>query len=389
MRSIFITLSPLYAIVIYSIAFFTAFLLKSNYKIQYSKGRYDTIDGLRGFLAIGVFIHHTSVWYDFLEDGIWGLPPSNFYSQLGQTSVSLFFMITSFLFVSKLLNAKDGKFDWKYFFVSRLLRLVPMYYVSVAIMIFIIMYITQWQLQQIQVSDFIVSLFHWGLFTIYKTPNINNAGYTSVVNAGVVWSLQYEWLFYFFLPLLGAIILKHKPKFIYLIIAVVFIVSFYQFRKINYYFIYAFMGGGLAPVLLKYTNWKSKMNHIYSSAIVLSCLFLLLLYNNISNVYCTLLITIVFTLIAMGCSVFGVLKNATLKFLGEICYSTYLLHGILLYTVFDFGFGFNTLRKYSLLEYYLVTFSITPALVVLSYFGFKYIEKPFIGMAKFLGKEKI
>jgi hypothetical protein len=49
-------LSPFFCIIIFFIAFATAFLLKKIYNIKAATGRYESIDGLRGFLAIGVFI---------------------------------------------------------------------------------------------------------------------------------------------------------------------------------------------------------------------------------------------------------------------------------------------------------------------------------------------
>lgn len=388
MHTLFPFLNPFYAIAIYIIAFFTAYFLKSNYKISYTKSRYETIDGLRGFLAIGVFVHHTSVWYKYIGDGSWKLPSSNFYSQLGQSSVSLFFMITSFLFISKLLNSGGKAFNWKYFFVSRVFRLVPMYYFSLAIMIFIIMCMSQWQIKTAHPIDFTISIAHWCMFTIYKTALINDAVYTSTLNAGVVWSLQYEWLFYFSLPLIALFILKRKPGVLFLIIGAAFIISFYEYRKINVYYVCSFVGGAVAPILLRYTNLDKKINPLYASVIIISCLFMLLQFSDISNVYAMILNTVIFTLIAMGCTVFGVLKNSILKFLGEICYSTYLLHGIVLYLVFNLGFGLESLKKYSTLEYYSIVFSLTPALIIISYFGFKYIEKPFIDRAKTLLKEK-
>src|SRR5688500_16089594 len=65
--------------------------------------RYGTLDGLRGFLALSVFTFHLVLTRDFLVTGEWEPPRSRFYSFLGPLGVSLFFMITGFLFWSKLL----------------------------------------------------------------------------------------------------------------------------------------------------------------------------------------------------------------------------------------------------------------------------------------------
>ena len=139
-------LNPLFAVITFAIAFVTAYLINLKFKIDNTSSRYESIDGLRGFLGINVFIQHSNLWYHFVYNQKWS-NDSNFYAQLGSTSVAFFFMISSFLFVSKLLNSKENKFDWKAFFVSRIFRLVPMYYISVIIIVLLALTITNWELK--------------------------------------------------------------------------------------------------------------------------------------------------------------------------------------------------------------------------------------------------
>ncbi len=376
-------LNPFFAVIIYLTAFITGYIIKSKYKTSSQTGRYECIDGMRGFLALGVFIHHASIWGEYFLTNSWQncFLKSNLYPQFGETSVSLFFMITSFLFISKLLNADEKGFDWRQFFLSRILRLVPMYYFSLLLIVVIIMYLSQWHLN-VGLSEFVKSIINWCFFTIYKTPLINNNASTSLVNSAVVWSLPYEWLFYFSLPLVSILILKIKPKIRYVILSLIFIIGFYKIHGVVQYHIYSFIGGAIAPVLLKFTSFNKKIKDAYSSIIILICLILIVQFNTAYNIYCILLITIIFTFIAMGTSLFGLLKNSTLKFLSEISYSTYLLHGILLFVLFNFGFNFEKIKLFTPLEYCLVIFSITPILVLISFLGFKYIEKPFMDKAK-------
>ena len=392
-------LNPFFAVIIYLIAFLTGYIIKSKYNTYPQKGRYECIDGMRGFLALAVFIYHASIWGGFFRSNSWDnnscLLDSNLYPQFGSTSVTFFFMITSFLFVSRLLNSNEKGFDWRNFFISRIFRLVPMYYFSVLLMIIIIMFMSQWHLN-VSLSEFFLSIINWLFFTIYKTPYmhnqgfapyINNQGFTNLINFGVEWTLSYEWLFYFSLPLISIFILKIKPKIGYIILSVFFILFFYKVQGVYEYFIYPFIGGGIAPFLIKYTSFYKKIKDVYASIIILICLFLIIQFNNAHNIYCLLLITIVFTLIALGASLFGLLKNSIIKFLGEISYSTYLLHGILLYTIFDFGFGFEKIKHFTPFAYCSVIFSITPILVIISFLGFKYIEKPFIDKAQAINQK--
>jgi len=375
-------LNPLFAIVIFGVAYLTAYLIQLKYKNVVTSGRYETIDGLRGFLAIGVFIHHSSIWYQLIQTGNWELPDSNFYSQLGQTSVALFFMITSFLFITKLINTGEKFFNWKHFFVSRIFRLAPMYYFSLTIIIIYVMFISNWKLN-VPAIEWIQSIAQWLLFTTIDMPLINNVGITSLINASVSWSLSFEWLFYFSMPLLGLFILKVKPPAFYLIAALVvsaIIIKSHNISSLHH--VVSFAGGAIAPFLIKYSAVNKKAKSIVFSMLIILCIVLLGQFHTSESVLCKILIAVAFTCIALGNDIFGILKKPVFKFLGEISYSTYLLHGILLFTVFHFGFGMEKSKMLSPTQFYGLIFLITPVLVLISFLGFNYIEKPFINLSK-------
>lgn len=373
--------NPFFSIIIFGIAFATAYIINLKFKMVNTSGRYENIDGLRGFLALGVFIHHANIWQQYINGGVWKEPNSNLYNQFGQTSVALFFMITSFLFVTKLLDSSDKPYNWNRFFVSRIFRLAPMYFFSLFIIIFFIMIISNWKIN-VAFPDFFISIFHWFAFTITTTKFINNNPLTVIINANVNWSLPFEWLFYFALPLISLLILKTKPPKFYLIISFGFVALFVLVHGLEVHHISSFIGGAIAPILIKYTSFKKNLNTIIYSILVILCASLILFFKTSESFLCKLLISIIFTIIALGNSMFGLLKSSVLKFLGEICYSTYLLHGIILFTTFYFGFGIDKSKQLSELQYCLIIFSITPIVVMASFLGYKFIEKPFMDLSK-------
>ncbi|HXD92487.1 MAG TPA: acyltransferase [Bacteroidia bacterium] len=374
-------LSPFFAVIIYLIAFITGYLINLKYKVTTTNTRYETIDGFRGFLALGVFIYHASMWKQYIQIGKWDPPQSNFYCQFGGTSVAFFFMITSFLFISKLINSTEKGFNWRAFFISRIFRIMPMYYFSVFIIILLVMINSHWELKESMV-DFLKSIFNWVIFTIHRSARINNYNLTLNINAGVQWSLPLEWLFYFSLPLISLFILKRKPSGIYLLISVLFIFGYFLIQPNNiYHNVISFMSGAIAPFILKYAP-KIKVNNFLGSVVLLACLILIGGVRIDSDLIYKLLVALIFTLIALGNTLFGVLKNSTLKLLGEICYSTYLLHGIILFTVLYVGFGMEKLKPFTSLEYWCLIFLITPLVVIISFLGYKFIEKPFMDKAK-------
>jgi peptidoglycan/LPS O-acetylase OafA/YrhL len=381
-------LNPLFCIIIFAIAFATAYLLKKIYNINAPSGRYETIDGLRGFLAFGVFIHHATVWHRYLQNGVWAVPKSNLYTLLGQGSVSLFFMITSFLFVNKILQAKDGEFNFKHFFISRLYRLTPLYLFAVFLLIIIVMFVTHGHLN-VSLLKFLNSIVAWVLFSIFGNPSINNSSFTTFVNAGVVWSLPYEWLFYFFIPILYLLIWRRKISIVFILLSVGFLTFFFIKNGFIWYHLLCFVGGAIAPILIKYFPIYKKLNKHLASAIILVSLFFISWFDTSHKLVCIILLSVVFTLIALGNDMFGLLKNSSLKLLGEICYSTYLLHGIILFTLFHFVLGEVNVKQYSSLQYCLLILFITPLVVVISFFTFKFIELPFMQKAKLRINKKV
>lgn len=94
-------LSPLPAISILFVAVVVAYFMSRYSEIPPDQGRFVALDGLRGYLALFVFLYHSALWYFYLRTGQWEVPPSNLYTHFGQSSVLLFFMITGFLFFFK------------------------------------------------------------------------------------------------------------------------------------------------------------------------------------------------------------------------------------------------------------------------------------------------
>src|SRR5262249_21839223 len=93
-------------------------------------GRHVAIDGLRGFLALGVLFHHALFRFNLVTTGNWAIPDAAFYTLLGQVAVMTFFMITGFLFWDRVLRGWGGSqqsalVDWRHFYGARIRRIVP------------------------------------------------------------------------------------------------------------------------------------------------------------------------------------------------------------------------------------------------------------------------
>lgn len=378
-------LNPLFAVLIYLIAFITALAISKFVKFQAPElGRYATIDAFRGFLAVGVFIHHSAVWHQLLHTGNWNVPASNLFSQFGSTSVSFFFMITAFLFVGKLIDAKDKEFNWTNYFVSRIFRIAPLYYLTFIVIFALVMVNTDWQIKE-SIFRYLISIGSWMTFLVVKSLNINGFEFTRQINAGVVWSLAIEWVFYMTLPLLSLLILKKKPSKKLLIMCGLFVAIYFAGHGINLFYlniIQSFAGGSLAAYLLRRTNLNKILIQRKFSILVLGMIPLALQYDSSEYFICKCLLITAFVIIASGNDMFGLLRLNSLKLLGDISYGIYLIHGILLFITYYSIYGVDNAKLLSIEHYSTIILLLTPLLVSISYLSYRWVEKPFIDYGK-------
>jgi len=156
--------------------------------------RFGCIDGLRGVLAIGVMCHHSYTAMIFFRSGEWKWSNSSVLNHLGDSTVGIFFLITSFLFTHKACR-KDV--NWFALYRARFARLAPLYFI-VVLYVFIACFV----LSELRINEppqlLISEALQWLSFVIFGRPDVNGLLDTWHLIAGVNWSLAYEWQFYLF-----------------------------------------------------------------------------------------------------------------------------------------------------------------------------------------------
>lgn len=371
--------SPIPAVALFVLAVATVHILARRYSVTLPAGRVPTIDGLRGYLGFAVFLHHATIWYYFLRTARWAVPPSPLYTHLGQSGVSLFFMITGFLFFSKLIDAKKRPIDWTKLYISRALRLTPLYLFAMVSMFAIVAILSNGELRD-PANVLVANLFKWLTFTAKGAPDINGVSGTFTILAGVTWTLPYEWIFYLALPLMAPLV-GNRPPIGAVLIGIAAATSF-KWLPVDPVLMKPFAGGIVAAVLgrnerfrtFAATKTATVLAAVCISAVVMTCPTA---YSSIA----VLLLCITFSLIAAGNSVFGILTNRTSRVLGEIAYSIYLLHGLLLFVVFRFLIGFTTAAGMSPIAHWAVIAACTPALIGVSFLIFRRLESPMMHAA--------
>jgi peptidoglycan/LPS O-acetylase OafA/YrhL len=301
--------------------------------------RVSTIDGLRGLLAFAVFFHHSAIWHQYLITGEWRLPPSRFYANLGPAGVSMFFMITGYLFWSQMLKAR-GRPNFLKLYVGRLFRIVPLYLVLALIVLGAVGFATHWRLNEspFAVSTEVARLLAGGMLNIPHEINAYHG--TWLVSAGVTWSLRYEWMFYaslivtaffarsalggFLLPLVGlmtatVLVLRGRDPFepaLVLLFSVGMIAA--AVRK------------PLASALAGIPQWA--LSAVAVGAIALAVTG----FDGMYDLAPELLLGVGFLLIVSGTSLFGLLLTRPARRLGDVSYGVYLLQGPVLLLAFGF-----------------------------------------------------
>ncbi|QJI42732.1 acyltransferase [Pseudomonas sp. ADAK2] len=379
--------NPLIAVAAYVLAILTAALLlravpKIARHLQHSgESRFASIDGLRGYLAFGVFIHHSIITWIFLRTGVIDFPPSNFYSQLGQGSVALFFMITGFLFWSRLLS-QGRQHDWLAFAVSRLFRLYPLYLPLMLIVFVSVFQLQNWELKEpgIKLAGQILA------WLTFDRPDINQYHQTGMLISNVTWTLGYEVFFYLALPL-AAMVFIYRGSWLQVVLCLIGIYVLYQVvgweHSLKKHFLASFLGGIAAAYWVRRPQLVAWSQTRLAGIIALLALAIAFTaFNRAFSLMPLLLMSVFFVIVASGHTLFGALKPRSIRWLGEISYSTYLLHGFLLWVMVQrlpHVLNIDTRETWV----FLPTMALCACLlIIISSATFLYIEKPGINAGK-------
>lgn len=362
------------AIAALTVALSISFLLVKRVGAPPISGRFVSIDGLRGYLAFFVFLHHSSIWYVYLHTGQWKIPPSHLYTHFGQSSVALFFMITGFLFWTKLIDGRNKQINWSRLYVSRFLRLAPLYFFMLLLLILLTAVLSNFDLNESS-HKLIKDIIRWSTFTILGAPDLNGINRTWLPLAGVTWSLPYEWFFYLSLPI-SAVFIRVIPPYLYILVSVTGIVALVLWNP-ELYHLAAFGGGIAAAFLVRWSSLSSFLNGSIGAVIALLCIGATIsIFPSAYTAPALFLLAIAFTIVACGNTLFGVLSNHISRALGETAYSIYLLHGIILFVAFKFVIGFDNAASLSVIDHWLIVLCCSAVLIPVCFITFHLIEAP-------------
>lgn len=293
-------------------------------------GRISTIDGLRGYLALAVVFHHGAIYHGYLETGAWRLPASHFYTMVGPMGVAMFFMVTGYLFWDRIIRA-NGILDWRVLYIGRVFRLGPLYFLAIAVM-FAVIFASTGLVLNVPWWELLRQIGVWLMIGVIKGPKLNGFENTEQILAGVTWTLRYEWLFYFLLPLLAWGVRKgwwHLPfAALAVVIPTVVVLVIPPNRDVYVSVLFAL---GMLTASMRQAGIVLRLPDAIASPAVTALLAAAIMgFGSAYEAAPMLLMGGAFYLIANGCTVFGLLALRPAHRLGHASYGIYLLHGLAL-----------------------------------------------------------
>jgi len=353
---------------------------------------FPNLNGLRFIAAFLVIIHHIEQIKSISNfENYWEKIP--FIGIIGKLGVVLFFVLSGFLITYLLLTEEHSfkKISIRKFYIRRMLRIWPLYFLIIILAFFILPNINLFTLpgygKDVIYSNLLLKLFLYAIFF----PNLVLSSLGIVPYASHTWSIGTEEQYYLVWP----VILKYFKK--YRIILMLFIIFSYlafglilsthysdilPFRNVFKAFWSSFnidcmAIGGIYAILLFQKNIFLKLiqnNTIFYLTIILVT-FLMIKGIHIPYIhyeFYSVLFGIIILNFASNDRIKISLENRLLNYLGNISYGLYMYHpvGIVLALAISASIGFTTNWLI-----YPLSFILTIILAGLSY---KYFESFFL-----------
>lgn len=340
-------------------------------------GRALSLDGLRGLAALMVVVHHAALFRGWLLAGVWGDAgvDAPWIMALGPAGVHLFFMLTGFLFWSKARAAAGKVRIWK-LWRGRLYRIAPLYLLAVTAVLVVVVVIRGTDILTFKNRSPLWRLFALGIF---RRPPLSDGFNPAEINAYVIWTLWFEWRFYFILPFIAWFAVRRRTFWLAAAAgAGVFVMHFYV-SDVRLQMLLSFILGMLCPNLMENENFAQWLRGKSAAGTALLVTVLLALLNRgpFLAFYFALALFPIFLAAAAGNNFWGILTARTTRYLGAISYSLYLLHGTMFYIVMT-AMKSPRLMKLPSVWYWVILMLTAMATTALCSVTFRFIEFPFL-----------
>ena len=355
---------------------------------------FNNLDSLRGIAALSVIFYHFPRWLNF-PDGNFSEAVQriiSFSHNGGPLAVRFFFVLSGFLITYLMLDEErvTGKFSIKKFYIRRVLRIFPIYYISLIFGFVIYPLLMKWMhVSYAEVSSpFYFSMFLANFDVMYHHHPVNGL-------LGLQWSVAVEEQFYLFAPLVFLFVNKKIFPWVQLLfIAASYIfylnhwddgtsVPHYHTLSVLSYLSFGcllawvcrFHLSSVETILQKIPRFVSLLIYV----LVLTFIFFLDEIHAAVPFFNAIFLKVISTLffgfvileqVYSSKSFFKLGKIKVLSWLGKISYGLYIYHMTAIYLVIYF-YGLNENTVFTQM---VVALALS---ILFSWFSYRFIEKYF------------
>lgn len=342
--------------------------------------RLPNLDALRFFLAtIVIFFHLPQLSHN---QGLPHLPIVPFFNR-GAEAVYMFFVLSGFLIIRLIYRDKmQDRFSIKKFYIRRVLRIFPLYYLIVIFGFLFYNIILPFLEIPFEIH---YKLQEGVLLTVFFLPNIFAKLYTPGGILEILWSIGIEEQFYLMIAPLLFFISKNKVLKFLVVLTFIYFSMFHLdifsiLKEFHFVYFYLFFGGIIS--ILEENNMLEILKKSIIIPIVITIVTILYFFTDVFQ-FNNLLSNNLFTMVLFGLFVhslaynnFGkIIKSSWLTHWGQISYGIYMYHVIVINAVVYFCLKLQQTKIFSdsimIVMIYILTFVVTIAMAHLSYTYFE------------------
>lgn len=316
----------------------------------------------------------------------------------GSEAVYMFFSLSGFLIIRQLYLEKKNTdtIDLKNFYIRRVLRIFPLYYVVLIFGLFYYQVVLPWAGYNF---DNNYNLLEGILLSVFFLPNVFSELHHPGGIIEILWSIGIEEQFYLIVaPLMLLIRTRYVVKFLLLFTVLYFVLFFSgwvpQLYKFSMYFFY-FSSSGLFSILI--FDKKADKKSIDILTIIVLGLLIVYFTTSFFATFFDVIFYHLFSMLLFGLSLsvliqrpFKILDNSLLNYLGKISYGIYMYHAIMMqltgFLFLKFISGMHLSEVLNIIVFNLLVLILTVVTAGLSY---NYYELFFLKQKHFFQRNKI
>lgn len=357
---------------------------------------FKNLNALRFFAAVAVIFHHIEQYKFWAHlPSAWGTASVD---ALGHKAVSFFFVLSGFLITYLLLeeHKRTDDINVRSFYVRRILRIWPLYYLIVFICLFFLPGF--FDTLNLGGDYFARNFVIVGILLLLVLPNVVRTFVPNVAGGNQLWSIGVEEQFYFVWPVLVKRFIKNLLTFLigFVLLKIVvtlvldFLVASYdvliidKLARIWILLQVEQMAIGAIGAWLLFHQKKAALSFIYRPLVfTISCFAVALLFIfKVEHWWIHYAEAVVFAILIMNLStnpaITFSMENKVLNALGNVSYGIYMYHTVCI-TVCLLTLKYFSVDQYdhTLFNVILYTASVVMTIAI-SYLSYEMFEKRFL-----------